>query len=232
MQVWISQSCIYLQTVTPQQLDPLALATSTLSPECLSCFTDGLRQNGLSGAGYVVYHHNIEWLSEAWPLGSYPTIFQAELDAIVILAVNLCKRNITNTEVIDHCDFKATIMSLEMATVRSKTVLSTKSAVSDLLSRNIVTIHWVLGHVNLHGNKGADELAKLGSTTPFIGAELALLLPQCSIVRSIWQRAAAAHARVWGTVQPGQFTYDLLPIPDKKLSSNQFSQESWNENGH
>ena len=124
----------------------------------------------------MVYHHNIEWLSEAWPLGSYPTIFQAELDAIVILAVNLCKRNITNTEVIDHCDFKATIMSLEMATLGSKTVLSTKLAIS---------ICWVPRHINVHGNEKANELAKLGSTTPFIGAEPALLLPQCSIVGAI-----------------------------------------------
>ena len=59
-------------SVTPQQLDPLGCrfvlqnrenavaAASTLSPGCLSCFTDGSRQNGQSGAGYVVYCHNIE----------------------------------------------------------------------------------------------------------------------------------------------------------------------------
>ena len=112
-----------------------------------------------------MYHHNIKWLTEVWPLGSYPTVFQAELDAIGKLAVDLCKRNITNTEVIIQCNSKATIISLEMATVGSKTVLSTKSAVSDLLSQgNTVTICWVPGHVNVRGNKRADELAKLGTT--------------------------------------------------------------------
>ena len=138
-----------------------------------------------------------------------------------MLLVNLCKRNITNTEVIIQCNSKATIISLEMATVGSKTVLSTKSAVSDLLSQgNTVTICWVPGHVNVRGNKRADELAKLGPTTPFIGAELALPLLLCSIVRAIWQRAAAAHARVWGTVQMSRFTHGLLPASNKKLSSN------------
>ena len=39
-------------------------------------------------------------------------------------------------------------------------------------------------------------------------------------MRAIWQRAAAAHARVWGTVQMDQLTHSLLPVPDKKLSSN------------
>ena len=77
----------------------------------LSCFTDGSRQNGLSGAGYVVYCHNTEWLSEAWSLGNYSTVFQAELDAIGKLAADLCKWNITNTEVFIHCDSKAQKLS-------------------------------------------------------------------------------------------------------------------------
>ena len=62
-------ACAYVpaDSVTPQQLDPLgcsfvplnredaALAASKLSPGTLSCFTDDLRQNGLSRAGYVVW---------------------------------------------------------------------------------------------------------------------------------------------------------------------------------
>ena len=84
----------------------------------------------------------------------------------------------------------------------SKTVLSTKLDMSNLPSQgNTISIFWVPGHVNIYGNKKADELAKLGSKTPFIGAEPALLLPQCSIVRAIWQRTAAAHAIVLVTVQ-------------------------------
>ena len=148
----------------------------------------------------MVYHHNTEGLTGAWPLGSYPTVFQAELDAIGKLAVNLCKWKISNTEVIIHCDSKAAIMLLEMATVGSKIVLSTRLAVSSLLSQgNIATICWIPGHVYVHGNKRAGELAKLGSKIPFIGAEPVLLLPQCNIVRAIWQRAAAVLAIVWGT---------------------------------
>ena len=71
-------------------------------------------------------------------MSSYSTVFQGVLDAIGKLAVDLCKRNITNTEVIIHCDSKAAIMSLEMAMARSKTVLNTAS---DLLGQgNAVTI--------------------------------------------------------------------------------------------
>ena len=66
------------------------LAASTLSPGSLDCFTDGSRQNGLSGAGYVVYCHKPEWLNEAWSLGNYPTVFQVELDALGKLAADFC----------------------------------------------------------------------------------------------------------------------------------------------
>ena len=58
----------------------------------------------------------------------------------------------------------------------SKTVLSTKSAVTDLLSQgNTVTIRWVPEHINVWGNERADELAKLGSTIPFIGTASPML---------------------------------------------------------
>ena len=74
-------------------------------------------------------------------------------------------------------------MSLEMSTVNFKTVLNTRSAMSDLLNQgNNVTIRWVPGHFDVPGNERADELAKIGSTAPFIGAEPALPLPQCCIV--------------------------------------------------
>ena len=168
-----------------------------------------------------MYCHNTEWQSEAWSLGYYSTVFQAELDAIGKLTTDLCKRNITNTEVIIHCDSKATIMSLEMVTVSSKTVLNTRTAVSDLLNQgNTVTICWVPGHVDVLGNERADELTKLGSTAPLIGAEPALPLPQCCIVSAVWQGASEAHARAWGMMQTGQFTHGLLPVPNKKLTSN------------
>ena len=82
---------------------------------------------------------------------------------------------------LDHCNSKAVIMSLEIAMTRSKTVLSTRSTVSDLQNQEItVTIHWVPGHVDVQGTERADDLAKLSSTTPFIEAEPALSL-HCKI---------------------------------------------------
>ena len=53
-------------------------------------------------------------------MSNYSTAFQAELDAIGKLEVDLCKWNITNTEVIIHCDPKAAMMLLEMAMLDSK----------------------------------------------------------------------------------------------------------------
>ena len=120
-----------------------------------------------------------------WSLGTgYSTAFQVKLDAIGKLATDLCKQNITKTELIIH---------------------------HPLDPRNC----WCPGE-----NESTDKLAKLGSTTPFIGGEPALPHPQCCIVSAVWQKATAVHARVWGMVQTAQFTLGLLPAPNKKLSSN------------
>ena len=86
----------------------------------------------------MVYCHNTDWLTEVWSLGSYSTVFQVELDAIGKLAVDLCKQKITKTEVIIYCNPRAAVRSLEMALVRSKTALNTRSAVSELLIREIL----------------------------------------------------------------------------------------------
>ena len=68
-------------------------------------------------------------------------------------------------------------------------------------------------------NKRVDERTKFGLTAPFIGAELALPLPQCFIVSAVWLEDSEAHARAWGMMQTSRFTRGLLPVPNKKLTS-------------
>ena len=195
------------------------MANCLLVPGHLSCFTDGSRQDDQSGAGYVVYWQGREWLTASWSLGTHATVFQAELEAVRKLAVDLCVRNISNAEVIIHCDSKSAIMSLEARAISSRTVLGSRRAIEGLLERgNSVVLRWVPGHVDVPGNERADELAKRGSSTPFVGAEPALPLPLCSTKSAVRRRTTAAHTRSWTAGQTGRFTYSLLPAPDKKLS--------------
>ena len=92
----------------------------------------------------------------------------------------------------------AAIMSLEMAMARSKTVLSTRSAELEKYCNHS------LGYVQ--GNERRDELAKLDSTTLFIGAEPALPLLQ-------WQKAAVAHAIVWAQCRRADLHMASCPPP-------------------
>ena len=55
-------------------------------------------------------------------------------------------------------------MSLEVAMAISKTILSTKSAMSDLVSKGNTYNLLGPGNVDVRGNETADELVKLGST--------------------------------------------------------------------
>ena len=50
--------------------------------ETVCCFTDGSRQNGLSGCGFLAYKDGSEWFSGSISLGEWATIFQAEVHAI------------------------------------------------------------------------------------------------------------------------------------------------------
>ncbi len=43
-----------------------------------------------------------------------------------------------------------------------------------LAERNLVSLIWVPGHTDVQGNEIADELARKGSATSFVGPEPAL----------------------------------------------------------
>ena len=182
---------------------------------------------------HVVYCHNTEWLTEVWPLGSYLTVFQSELDAIGKLAVDLCKRNITNTEVIIYFNSKAAknVTGNGHGKIQNCSELFWL-AMTDMISQgNTVTINWVPWHVNVRANERADELAKKVTTTPFIGVEPDLPLPQCCIVIAVRQRATAAHTSLEHSADRPVYSWPSA-CPNKNYLAPAGSQQGWNKNGY
>ena len=71
-------------------------------------------------------------------------------------------------------------MFFEMRMASTKTVLSSRLAVSGLLQQgHCFSIPWVPGHRDVRGNKKAKESTKFGSSSSNVGAEPALLLLHC-----------------------------------------------------
>ena len=60
---------------------------------------------------------------------------------------------------------------------------------------NAVNLVWVPGHSGIFGNEWADELARKGAETDFVGPEPALPISSCWIKQKIRSWAFSEHAR-------------------------------------
>ena len=71
-------------------------------------------------------------------------------------------------------DSQADIKSLIKCTVISITVLNCIRNLNQLGKQNHVSIAWIPGHAEVHGNEGGDYLAKSGSKSKMHGLNLLL----------------------------------------------------------
>ena len=77
-------------------------------------------------------------------------------------------------------DSQAAIKALSACTTTSQLVWECRRKLDVLSKRNKVTLVWVPGHVGISGNEKADQLAKEGAATSFVGPE-----PFCGVENSL-----------------------------------------------
>ena len=142
------------------------------NPNSLIWYTDGSKiEKGLTGIG--IYGPNTS-ISES--LGTWPTVFQAEIIAITKCADIIINKTPKGMRIIIYSDSQAAIKALGSCQMDSKLVQECFNTLQKLSVRNKVTICWVPGHSGIEGNEKADELARLGSSTQMLGPE-----PFCGI---------------------------------------------------
>ena len=71
-------------------------------------------------------------------------------------------------------DSQAALLALRRYNITSYIVCECYSLLCQLAVGNRVTLYWVPGHSGVHGNEVADELARNGSSVPFVGPEPAI----------------------------------------------------------
>ncbi|KAJ8954591.1 hypothetical protein NQ318_003122 [Aromia moschata] len=138
-------------------------------------FTDGSKIGDKAGAG--VYGKTTR-TKLSFALGSYASVFQAEIYAILACGMEILKtapkrRTIqicTDSQAID-------LMAIESSKVKSRLFLDCKKILNDLASCNRVILTWVPGHSGVPGNEEADRLARAGSIGYPIGPEPILGVP-------------------------------------------------------
>ncbi|XP_052562529.1 uncharacterized protein LOC128092544 [Culex pipiens pallens] len=183
-----------------------------LRPGSIEFYTDGSKMNNNTGAG--VYGPGIK---KFIPMGHYPTVFQAEVYAIVECACICLKRNYRFTNICIFSDSLAALNSLKGYTCQSRLVWEGVNLLKQLSQNNVVNLYWVPGHCGILGNEIADSLARKGSETDFIGPEPFFGVPDCSMKMElkIWELSTVKF--IWNTTDTSRQAKRFI-FPNEKSS--------------
>jgi ribonuclease HI len=102
--------------------------------------------------------------SFSFPLGTFATVFQTEICAILQCACENIRRVYKHKWILIFSDSQAALKALSSQKVTSGLVAECLDALSALASLNEVTLVWVLGHRGIPGSREADKLASFTVT--------------------------------------------------------------------
>ncbi|XP_065361924.1 uncharacterized protein LOC135955503 [Calliphora vicina] len=161
-------------------------------------FTDGSKQaNGDTGAG--IYGPNFQ---RCIPMGTFSSIFQTEIYAILICSNECLRRRLRNNIIFVMSDSQAALRALSSCEVRSGVVMNCWTSLNELSAHNELTLCWVPGHEGHAGNERADCLANRGARRSFIGPEPFFGIPRGYTMERIRFWVESEFARFWGNL-PG-----------------------------
>lgn len=138
-------------------------------PDCCAeycVYTDGSKTAEGTGCGFVVLCNENEIFSENCHLDSKNSVFQAEVQAL-IMAFRYAIDHLTNCLILDfYSDSRAALSAITGSTPSTSQVEMARHLYGSLRSSKLVTLAWVKSHVGIKGNEIADNLAKSGIQLP------------------------------------------------------------------
>jgi ribonuclease HI len=194
----------------------------------IKCYTDGSRIKGRAGAGYCITVNDMVVAEKAYPLGPFPTVFQAEIVAIREAAKELQKMA-ERGETVFFCDSQAAILALDKPTVSSMTVLETMLELDNLAEKQDVKLSWLKAHVGTQGNERADTLAKEGSRMEVMEDGPKVRTPSCQQKRDILDEIHKRWTERWSLLNEARQSKIFWPAPDRIRSERlvKYSREEF-----
>lgn len=195
-------------------VDTNSFKDGRLSYGTVKCFTDGSRLKGRAGAGFCIIVNGTLVAEQAIPLGTYPTVFQAEIMAIFAAAEKLVEYAHLGSIVI-HSDSQAALMALDNSIVKATTVMATMIRLDELSSKQTVKLSWIKAHVGIPGNEKADQLAKAGSEMISHEPEPIIPVPLRELKQSIRDETDKRWKSRWQSLPYARQSKLFWPSPSK-----------------
>ena len=193
----------------------------------VTCYTDGSKLNELVGAGIVVKSnlqgYNLDH-TEAFHLGQYSTVFQAEIVAIEKVTTYLLGHSLEGKKILINCDSKSAINAIDSTVIRNNSTLTATTALNSLGRSNEVTLRWIPAHCGYEGNELADLTAKRGANNNN-ATNFMLPIPRCIRFAALRSRTKASWSesfkndspRLFSILWREKFTKELIKMKGKDL---------------
>lgn len=126
-------------------------------------FTDGSKEEGTKGkAASGAVERNSSW-TVCLRLNDEATIFQAEMWALYVAAIEALRRRPQRENIVFNVDSQAVLKALRKNVILTKTSWKCYSKLQELAEGNNVYLNWVKSHNKNEGNDAADDMARFGA---------------------------------------------------------------------